>query len=154
MNVLYLANSGVPLFSQSIGYQIILLVPIIVIESCIHGKILGLSAIRAAWLSFACNFVSTIAGIVFLMMVAPFIGFIVLGYYLPVSPGNFPFLPLEIMVTLIPMFFSSVGLEFWVGSFIVKTLPNSKSFWIANGYAYLMLEVLAITQLIRGYIQR
>ncbi|MCT7992042.1 hypothetical protein [Laspinema olomoucense] len=138
MNVLYLANSGVPLFTQSITYQIILLVPIIVIESCIHGKILGLSKIHAVWLSFACNIVSTLAGLLFLIFLAPIIGSIVLGYYLPVSPGNFPFLPLEIMATLIPMFFGSVLLESWVGSFMVKTLPNSKSFWIANGYIPLL----------------
>ncbi|WP_242032146.1 hypothetical protein [Microcoleus sp. FACHB-672] len=154
MNNLYLANLGVPLFAQSIGYQILLLIPIIIIEAFIYQKMLKISQIKAIWVSFAVNIISTIAGIIVLLFLLPYIVSMLLGYYyLPVQSGNFPFLPVEIMVTLIPMFFASVALEFFVGSFLIKSIKNSQSFWIANGYTYLMLEMLAITQLIRGYIQ-
>jgi len=37
---LYLANAGIPLFSPSVLYQIILLIPIIAIEAYIHKRLL------------------------------------------------------------------------------------------------------------------
>src|SRR6476661_1986289 len=43
---LYLANAGIPLFSQSVFYQIILLIPIIAIEAYIHKKLLNLRVLK------------------------------------------------------------------------------------------------------------
>ena len=47
---LYLANAGIPLFSQSILYQIILLISIIAIEAYIHKRLLELSIIKAIFI--------------------------------------------------------------------------------------------------------
>ena len=47
---LYLANAGIPLFSQSLLYQIILLIPIIAIEAYIYKKLLELSIIKAVFI--------------------------------------------------------------------------------------------------------
>ena len=146
----YIANAGIPLFSQSISYQIVLLVPIIAIEAYVHKKLLELTIIKAIYVSFFANFISTIiGGILILFISGTFLG-------VPVQPGDFPFLPLEIMVTLIPMFFFSVILESFPGAFVLKgTKKNklNKSFLIANAFTYLMLEVLAISQLVKGYIE-
>ncbi|WP_204150795.1 hypothetical protein [Leptolyngbya sp. CCY15150] len=60
------------------------------------------------------------------------------------------------MVTLIPMFFLSVAIESWLGRWRLKTLDRRKvnqSFWVANAFTYSMLEVVAIAQLIQGYLK-
>ncbi|MEG4084097.1 hypothetical protein [Microcoleus sp. POL10_C6] len=153
---LYLANAGIPLFSQSVFYQIILLIPIIAIEACIHKKLLNLSILKAIFIAFITNIISTIGGGFIILCIGAFIGHIVFQTTVPVQPGSFPFLPLEIMITLIPMFFFSVYLELLIGSWGLKIIEKSqvnKSFLIANLFTYLMLEVLALTQLLKGYIE-
>ena len=147
---LYLANAGIPLFSQSIIYQILLLVPIILIEAYVHKKILKLTIIKAICVSLSTNLISTIiGGLLIIFLSGTFLG-------VPVQPGDFPFLPLEIMITLIPLFFLSVIQEVFIGGFglkgIIKKQVN-KSFLIANAFTYLMLEILAISQLVKGYIE-
>ncbi len=147
---LYLANAGVPLFSQSIFYQIVLLVPIIVIEAYVHKKLLKVTIIKASYISLSTNLISTIiGGLLIIFLSGTFFG-------VPVQPGDFPFLPLEIMITLIPLFFLSVIQEVFIGGFglkgIIKKQVN-KSFLMANAFTYLMLEILAISQLVKGYIE-
>ncbi|MEP6521364.1 hypothetical protein NDA07_06215 [Microcoleus vaginatus DQ-U2] len=153
---LYLANAGIPLFTQSVFYQIILLIPIIAIEAYIHKKLLNLSILKAIFIAFITNIISTIGGGFIIVCIGAFIGHIVFHTTVPVQPGSFPFLPLEIMITLIPMFFFSVYLELLIGSWGVKKIEKSKfnkSFLIANLFTYLMLEILAFTQLVKGYIE-
>jgi hypothetical protein len=153
---LYLANSEIPLFSQSVFYQIILLIPIIAIEAYIHKKPLNLSILKAIFIAFITNIISTIGGGFIIVCIGAFIGDIVFHTSVPVQPGSFPFLPLEIMVTLIPMFFFSVVLELSIGSFALKRIEKgkvNKSFVSANFFTYLMLEILAVTQLVKGYIE-
>ena len=153
---LYLANAGIPLFSQSVFYQILLLIPIIAIEAYIHKTLLNLSILKAIFIAFITNIISTIGGGFIIVFIGAFIGEIVFHTSVPVQPGSFPFLPLEIMITLIPMFFFSVVLELFIGSFGLKIIEKSKvnkSFLIANLFTYLMLEILAFTQLIKGYIE-
>lgn len=153
---LYLANAGIPLFSQSVFYQICLLIPIIAIEAYLHKKLLGISVGRATSIACSTNIISTIAGgLVIVLPFGAFLGDILFGSTVPVQPGSFPFLPLEIIVTLIPMFLFSVIIESNLGSFRLKGIDKSKvnkSFLIANAFTYLMLEILAITQLIKGYL--
>lgn len=147
---LYIANAGVPLFSQSIFYQIVLVIPIIAIEAYVHKKLLEITIIKAIYISLVANFISTIiGGLIIIFLSGTFLG-------VPVQPGDFPFLPLEIMVTLIPMFFFSLILESSLGAFVLKGIKKNnlnKSFLIANAFTYLMLEVLAISQLVKGYIE-
>ncbi|MEG4047918.1 hypothetical protein [Microcoleus sp. Pol17_C1] len=153
---LYLANAGVPLFTQSVVYQIILLIPIVAIEAYVHQKLLNLSILKAIFIAFITNIISTIGGGFIILCIGAFIGHIVFHTTVPVQPGSFPFLPLEIMITLIPMFFFSVYLELLIGSWGVKKIEKSKvnkSFLIANLFTYLMLEILAFTQLVKGYIE-
>ncbi len=147
---LYLANAGVPLFSQSIFYQIVLLVPIIVIEAYVHKKLLKVTIIKASYISLSTNLISTIiGGLLLIFLSGTFFG-------VPVQPGEFPFLPLEIMITLLPLFLFSVLQEVFIGRFRLKGIIKkqiNKSFLIANAFTYLMLEVLAISQLVKGYIE-
>ena len=153
---LYLANAGIPLFGQSVVYQIILLLPIIAIEAYIHQKLLNLSILKATFIAFITNIISTIGGGFIIVCIGAFIGHIVFHTTVPVQPGSFPFLPLEIMITLIPMFFFSVYLEVLIGSWGLKKIDKSKvnkSFVSANFFTYLMLEILAVTQLVKGYIE-
>lgn len=153
---LYLANSGIPLFSQSVFYQILLLLPIIAIEAYIHKKLLELSIIKAIIIAFITNIISTIGGGFIIVVIGALIGDIVFHSSVPVQPGSFPFLPLEIMITLIPMFFFSVVLELFIGSLGLNKIEKgkvNKSFIIANFFTYLMLEILAVTQLVKGYIE-
>lgn len=153
---LYLANAGISLFTQSVFYQIILLIPIIAIEAYIHKKLLNLSILKATFISFITNIISTIGGGFIILCIGAFIGHIVFHTTVPVQPGDFPFLPLEIMITLIPMFFGSVSLELLIGSWGLKIIEKSqvkKSFLIANLFTYVMLEILAFTQLVKGYIE-
>ena len=154
---LYLANSGIPLFSQSVFYQVLLLLPIIAIEAFIHTKILGIPARKASLMALSTNFISTMGGgLLLLLPLGAFLGNLLLGSSVPVQPGSFPLLPIEIMVTLIPMFFFSVALEYGIGLLSLKKIDRVKvrrSFFIANAYTYLMLETLAFSQLIKGYIE-
>ncbi len=153
---LYLANAGIPLFTQSVFYQIILLLPINAIEAYIHQKLLNLSILKATFIAFITNIISTIGGGFIILCIGAFIGHIVFHTTVPVQPGSFPFLPLEIIITLIPMFFCSVFLELLIGSLGLKKIEKSqvnKSFLIANLFTYLMLEILAFTQFVKGYIE-
>lgn len=153
---LYLANSGIPLFTQSVGYQFWLLIPIIAIEAYTHKKILKLSIIKAVYISSVTNILSTLVGGILVLLFGAFIGQIIFQSTVPVQPGAFPFLPLEIIVTLIPMFFISVSIELFTGNFRLKEIEKSKvnqSFLIANAFTYFMLVVLAMTQLIKGYVE-
>jgi hypothetical protein len=155
---IFLANAGIPLFSQSLFYQVFLLIPIILIEAYIHRKLLKTGILKAVWVAVSTNVVSTvIGGLLVVLPIGAFIGTILFGSTVPVQPGSFPFLPLEIIFTLIPMFFFSMVVESFMGSFSLKKVDHRKvkqSFLIANGLTYLMLEVLAITQLIKGYLER
>ncbi len=96
---LYLANAGIPLFSQSIIYQNLLLIPIILIEAYVHKKLLNITITKAICVSLIANLISTIiGGLLIIFLSGTFLG-------VPVQPSDFPFLPLEIMITLIPLFF-------------------------------------------------
>jgi hypothetical protein len=154
---LFLANAGIPLFTQSVFYQVFLLIPIIAIEAYIHRKLLQTEVLKAIWVAFSTNIISTIVGgLLVILPIGAFLGTILFGSTVPVQPGSFPFLPLEIMVTLIPMFWFSVVVESWIGSLSLRKANRKKvkqSFLIANAFTYLMLEILAATQLIRGYIE-
>ncbi|HIK31827.1 MAG TPA: hypothetical protein IGS31_10865 [Oscillatoriales cyanobacterium M4454_W2019_049] len=60
------------------------------------------------------------------------------------------------MVTLVPMFLMSVLLEAALGHLALKQVDRSQilpSFVRANIFSYIMLETLAIAQLIKGYIE-
>lgn len=156
---LYLANSGVPLFTHSIFSQFLLLIPIIAIEAYIHKKLLRVRPLAAIMVAFYTNLVSTFVG--GLLIAFPFgiwIGSIVFGTGGPVQPDStFLFLQLEFIITLIIMFFISVTIELFLGSFSLKNIDKkrlNKSFFIANFFSYLMLEVFAITQIIKAYIER
>ncbi|ERT08288.1 putative membrane protein [Lyngbya aestuarii BL J] len=141
----YLANSGVPLFTQSIFYQVLLLIPIIFIEAFIHRKILKLKIYRSISIAFSTNLISTFIGVLLLLIA---------GSIYCCLPFYFPLLPLELIVTLIPMFFVSFLLELALGYIVLKEVEKTRihqSFFKANLFTYLMLETLAITQLIRGY---
>ncbi|WP_413165955.1 hypothetical protein ACL6C3_05235 [Capilliphycus salinus ALCB114379] len=141
----YLANSGIPLFTQSIFYQFILLIPIIFIEAVVHRKILKLGIYRSITIAFSTNFISTFTGVLLLFIV---------GQAYCCLPFYFPLLPLELIVTLIPMFFFSFWLELLIGYLVLKKQEQKiiqQSFFKANLFTYIMLETLAITQLIRGY---
>ena len=152
-----LANAGVPLFSQSVIYQTLLLIPIIAIEAYVHKKLLEISIGKAVWIAFSTNVISTLIGGLFVVLsIGAFLGTVLFGSSVPVQPGSFPFLPLEIIVTLIPLFLFSVVVESFIGSFSLRKIDHKKvrrSFLIANAFTYLMLEILAITQLIKGYIE-
>lgn len=153
---LYLANSGIPLFTQSVSYQFYLLLPIIAIEAYIYKKFLEISIVQAIFISTITNVISTIVGGIIIIFFGIFIGEKIFGSSVPMQPGAFPNLPLEIMVTLIPMFFFSVIIELFFGRFELKKIEKKKvnqSFLIANSFTYLMLETLAFTQLIKGYIE-
>ena len=98
----------------------------------------------------------TIGGGFIIVFIGAFIGDMVFHTSVAVQPGSFPFLPLEIMITLIPMFFFSVVLELFIGSLGLKRIEKgklNKSFVSANLFTYLMLEILAFTQLVKGYIE-
>jgi hypothetical protein len=153
---LYLANSGIPLFTQSVSYQFWLLIPIIAIETYTHRQILKLSIIKAIYISSVTNIFSTLVGGILVLLFGVFLGQIIFQTTVPVQPGDFPFLPLEIIVTLIPMFFISVFIELFIGRFQLKEIEKNKvkkSFLIANSLTYFMLVILAMTQLIKGYIE-
>ncbi|OUC12225.1 MAG: hypothetical protein B0A82_23645 [Alkalinema sp. CACIAM 70d] len=155
-----IANSGIPLFSQSVFYQIFLLIPIIAIEASVHHQKLSISIRRSAWLAIYTNIVSTLlGGILVIIPFGAFLGQSILGSSVPVQPGAFPLLPLEIMVTLIPMYVFSAVVEGCVGSLSLKKIDRldrkmiRRSFWLANAFTYGMLEVLAIVQLVKGYLE-
>lgn len=153
-----LANAGIPLFSQSLFYQILLLIPIIGVEAYVHRKLLKTGVLKALWVALSTNVVSTvIGGLLVILPIGALIGTILFGSAVPVQPGSFPFLPLEIIFTLIPMFWFSVIVESFMGSRSLRKVDYRKvkqSFLIANVFTYLMLEILAVTQLIKGYVER
>lgn len=151
---LYLANAGIPAFSLSIIHQIVLLIPIVVIEAYILKKILPITIVKASLVASAANILSTVLGAIFFFL----IGLGLAGKFSQtiVNPGSFPHPPIDIIITLIPMYFASVFIELLFGAFILKKIlwrKILKTFTIANAYTYLMLETLAISKLIKGYIE-
>jgi hypothetical protein len=143
-----LANVGIPLFSRSAIYQVLLLLPIIAIEAYLHRRTLSMSWKRATAIATLTNVISTIIGGVLFMVFGAWLGVQLFGSSVPVT-ASFPLPPLEIMITLIPMFAFSVAIGgFWLRKFDGKQV--TRSFVIANAFTYLMLEILAITQLVRS----
>ncbi|MEA5595466.1 hypothetical protein [Rivularia sp. UHCC 0363] len=153
--IIYLANAGIPLFTQSVFYQIILLIPIIAIEAYILRKILAINVFQASLVSSAVNIVSTLIGIIIFLAIG--IGFASTFPQTVVQPGSFPHTPIDLIISLIPMYFVSVFFESLFGALRLKKISRRKvlrTFAIANAYTYLMLESLAISQLVKGYIER
>jgi hypothetical protein len=150
-----LANTGIPFFTQSVRYQVLLFIPIVAIEACVHAKLLGLSAIKAFYIALVTNLFSTLVGAFLLVLFGVAIGQLIFQSTVPVQPFSLPFAPLEVMITLIPMFFLSVVLERWTGGRGLKDIKKSeqsRSFWTANVFSYAMLMVLAMTRLVMGYL--
>jgi hypothetical protein len=147
-----LANVGIPLFSRSAIYQVLLLLPIIAIEAYLHRRTLSMSWKRATAIATLTNVISTIIGGVLFMVFGAWLGVQLFGSSVPVT-ASFPLPPLEIMITLIPMFAFSVAIERLIGGFWLRKFDGkqvTRSFVIANAFTYLMLEILAITQLVRS----
>ncbi|NJN73074.1 MAG: hypothetical protein HC799_09840, partial [Limnothrix sp. RL_2_0] len=65
-----LANSGVPLFTTNISLQIILLIPICLIELLVHRQILKTSLLKSARISITSNVWSTLLGFLLIFLFA------------------------------------------------------------------------------------
>lgn len=158
-----LANAGVPLFTYSLIYQLLLLIPIILVEAYVHRRILNISRTTAIIISFLTNMVSTFIGGILMLLLGVAIGVLIFDNPITVPEPRFLFTRLEIIVSLIPLFIMSVVFESLVGLSILrverffsnrKPIPMRKiikSFIVGNGLTYLMLTALGVTYLIRGY---
>ncbi|MEL6468781.1 MAG: hypothetical protein AAFQ74_03565 [Cyanobacteria bacterium J06623_4] len=152
----YLANAGVPLFSQGVFYQTLLLIPIIAIEAYVHRQVMGIKLGRAVWVSLSANVISTLGGIVVILPLGALLGHLLLGTTVPVSPGAFPMVPLEIAISLLPLFVFTVLLERFIGVFSLHKVVRKRvrrSFLLSNGLTYLILEGFAIALLLKGFAQ-
>lgn len=154
---LYLANVGVPLFTQSLFYQGLLLIPIMAIEAYAYWRWLGISRWQAVRVSFGANLISTfVGGLLIALPLGIWLGQLWFGNTAPIRGGAFPLMPIEFILTLIPLFFLSFFLEFWVARFRLKGLSKGRllrACLAANGVSYLLLLTLALTQLVRGYLR-
>lgn len=148
--MLYLANSGVPLFTGNLYYQVILLIPIIAVEAYALKKLLEISVLKAIFVSLINNILSTIIGFFVWFLLLFLLAFIVPMNTMMTDSNQV--LNRAVILLLIPMFFLSWFLEFYtaLASFRFSREKLNKAVFQANFYSYLMLEVFAIVRACLG----
>ena len=152
-----LANAGVPLFSANIFWQIVVLIPIFLIELFVHRKFLKTSTLKSLRISITTNILSTLAGILSLFVFAPlFLAYD--DFSPPLNSSSLPKFVLLRLMGLLFMWFISVWIEYWSGLFLTPRIEKKvikKSFLIANTLSYLFLAVVMAstmtTSLLRSY---
>jgi hypothetical protein len=153
---LYLANSGIPLFTQGTQVQVLLFIPIFIIEAYIHHRQLPISWLRAIETSLTTNIISTLGGGILILLTGILVGDVLFQTSVPVPGGGLITYPLELILTLPIMFLVSVGIEGGLGRLRFRTLDSaqvSRSFWLANGVSYIVLEAIAFGFLLRDLIR-
>lgn len=154
----YLADVAIGLFEYTYSYYYILLIPIIIIEACVHKIVLKIGFSKALFGSIITNFFSTFVG----LYIGMFISEILPGVGRRTSVLQFA---IQVIIQLIPMCYVSFLLEAKLGKWYLSLFdknsdsPTKSVFWKnkdvarsflwANIYSYLMLALTAIgTELI------
>ena len=138
MSLALLADAGLPMISLTFPAMLILLIPVIVVESLLCKKWLGLTTWEAMKANAMSNLASTIFGVPFawaIMLAVEFINMIdrngaiqnwrsplaqVIGLFLgsawigPPSEKNVWIIPAATLVLLVPFFLASYGIEYLV----------------------------------------
>lgn len=144
-----LGNAGVPFFTSSIGYSVLLLIPIILIEAYVVWKGLKLRWWRSLLLSTYANIVSTLVGtLLFLFIGVLLSSALMFGFVNPITISLFV---LEFLVTLIPMFYVSVWLEWRIWQARLKKVDRAqvkKIVFTAHLYSYGLLASHALGKLL------
>lgn len=153
--ILPLANAGVPLFTSNLLWQVILLIPIILIELLIHKKILKISLRQSLLISSITNFYSTLVG---------FIIVIIFGFLFGVIDSSNPplddrfnrFIIFRLLGFLI-MGVISIGTEYAFGLRFVKGRVEKsivkKSFLMANISSYLLLTAVMVLSFTMNFLE-
>lgn len=166
------ADAGIPLIFVTIPLMLIALVPVIIIEGIVLKKMLGVTYNAAMSGSFGANLVSFIFGLPLSWIITSFVGPIVSALAGPTpnfssvggvilllfsTLGGFAsggdryimywFAPIAIIVSLIPAFLVSVGLEFVSLKSYFKTIdPRTvrSATVMANAISYLLLVLAGL----------
>ncbi|MEM8638305.1 MAG: hypothetical protein AAGG51_05810 [Cyanobacteria bacterium P01_G01_bin.54] len=138
-----LANAGVPLFTTNLYWQVILLIPIGLIELWVHRKILKIRLLTAAKIAIATNISSTLIGVLLLFAIAPLGLFDVIAAPAADNTRLVYWVGVRLLGGVL-MGGLSVGLEGWLGSWLIKGSKKNRrwrSFLWANTFSYLFLMV-------------
>lgn len=150
-----LANAGVPLFTSNLLWQVILLIPIILIELLIHKNILKISLRQSLLISSITNFYSTLVGLIIV---------IIFGFLLGVIDSSNPplddrfnrFIIFRLLGFLI-MGVISIGTEYAFGlRFMQGRVEKSivkKSFLMANISSYLLLTSVMVLSFTMSFLE-
>jgi hypothetical protein len=137
-----IANAGVPLFTTNVYWQVILLIPIVLIELLVHRQILKIRFLRSLKLSLLTNLLSTLIGFIVVFAFAFLFG-VSDSFHPPLDTRLTQFLVLRTVGFLL-MGLISVRSEYWLGSRLCKEVTKEKlkkSFLTANILSYILLAI-------------
>jgi len=159
------ADIGVPMIFISLPYMAIGLLPVVLIETMVFRKIFNLTYKKSVWTVAISNLVSTLIGIPIAWIVLVLFEILTMGsraygidsifkkflavtwqapWLIPYEKELYWMIPSASLVLLIPFFFASWKVEFWV---MEKYFPEIKvselksAEWKMNLFSYLFLAV-------------
>jgi hypothetical protein len=145
-----LANAGIAPLAATAGAVLIMLVPIVIVESLIAAKVLGLPARSLAGTVFAANVASTAAGLALASLET--------YWPIPFLPGRLLGGTVEdavVLLLLLPLFGLSVAIEIPVWYRARSTLdrkPVRRAVVLANLASYLLMASFLIARIVKSAI--
>jgi hypothetical protein len=180
---LALANVGLPMLAVAWPLSAPAFIPVVIIESWVVRRALGISWSSATTQMLKANFISTLVGIPLAWVIsvaAEFslailivnttdsrsypppglgeVGNVILTapWLGPINQGANWILPLAMIVLLVPFFLVSFWIEAWyVGRHLCPETPNQArlAIWKANAYSYTSLFIVTACWLIFGLLE-
>ncbi len=145
-----LANAGLAPLTVTVGETVLMLLPIVIVESAVAGKALGAPGRSLASTVFAANVASAAAGLA-LVWLETFLG-------VPLIPGAVFGGTIEdavVLVLLVPLFMLSVALEIPIWYRAQAALDRQlvkRAVILANTASYILMASFLITRMIKSAI--
>ena len=143
-------NDGTLLFVNFVAYSLLLLVPIVGVETWELKRALPLSAGRAAAISGLANVVSTLVGAGAVLGAGTVLGYLDVIAQPQAGEGD-----IAVLIALIPCFFLSVWTETLIGSQLLKHLSVAEvraAFFRANQLSYAMIGIVPVARFAKSAI--
>ncbi len=140
---LLLANIGVPLFTTNVFWQVMLLIPIMLIELFAHSRFLKINLFKAFKISFITNLFSTLLGIIINIIFAVF--GVIDSFEAPLDNRFLILFVVFRILGFLILWITSVQTEYWLGLRLVKGAEKDifkKSFLKANSLSYVFLAIV------------
>ena len=154
---LTLANAGVPLFTTNVFWQIVLFIPIVLIELFAHRIILKTNLLKSLKISFIANLLSTLAGVIIVVGFGFLYAIAIRDYFgPPLTSNSFNRFVFFRVLGLLVMWFISVRIEYRSGLFLAREIETKilkRSVVVANTLSYFFLAVVMTYMIVTNLLE-